>query len=173
MYNKQSRYALMAVFASSALVSLYYTQYQLAAIAGLLFCFILWSHFKYGSIVLASKYFKDKDYPRVAELLSEVQNPDRLAKNRRGYYEFMKAKLALENEDYEAAEYHYQIASRFPLGGKNDKAYVLINLANLALRKKDAERTLAYTTKARELANTSRAKEIIETIEQNAKKLAP
>ncbi|MFI5452335.1 hypothetical protein ACHMWN_09270 [Pedobacter sp. UC225_61] len=45
MYNTWSRYALMATFALSALVSLYYNQYQLAAIAGFLFAFILWSHF--------------------------------------------------------------------------------------------------------------------------------
>lgn len=172
MYNKKSRYALMVIFAISALVSVYYIQYQLAAIAGLLFCFILWSHFKYSSIVLASKYFKDKDYDRVEKILAEVENPDRLAKNRRGYYEFMKANIALAKEDYEAAEYHFQIASRFPVGGKNDKAYILIHLANLALRKKDAERAKIYAEKAKELATTSRAKEIIETIEKNADNLA-
>jgi divalent metal cation (Fe/Co/Zn/Cd) transporter len=172
MYNKKSRYALMVVFAISALVSVYYIQYQLAAIAGLLFCFVLWSHFKYSSIVLASKYFKDKDYDRVEKILAEVDQPDRLAKNRRGYYEFMKANIALDKEDYEAAEVHFQIASRFPLGGQNDKAYVLIHLANLALRKKDAERAKIYAKKAQELATTSRAKEIIETIEKNANNLA-
>ena len=172
MYNKKSRYALMVVFAISSLVSIYYLQYQLAAIAGLLFCFVLWSHFKYSSIILASKYFKDKDYERAEKILEEVDNPDRLAKNRRGYYEFMKAKIALEKEDYEAAEFHFQIASRFPMGGHNDKAYILIHLANLALRKKDGERAKIYAEKAKELATTSRAKEIIETIEKNANNLA-
>jgi len=172
MYNTWSRYALMATFALSALVSLYYNQYQLASIAGFLFAFILWSHFKHSSVLLASKHFKNADYERAEKILDEVENPDRLAKNRRGYYEFMRANIALQREDFEKAEYHFQIASRFPLGGKNDKAFVMIHLANLALRKKDAERAKAYVERAKELATTSRAKEIIKIIEKEANALA-
>jgi hypothetical protein len=172
MYNTRSRYALMAIFAMSALVSLYYMQYQLAAIAGFLFAFILWSHFKHSSVLLASKYFKDADYDRTEKVLREIGNPDRLAKNRRGYYEFMKANIALQRDDFEAAEFHFQIASRFPLGSKNDKAFIMIHLANLALRKKDGERAKAYIEKAKELATTSRAQEIIKIIEKEANSLA-
>ncbi len=172
MYNKLGRYVLMGIFILSALVSLYHQQHQLAAISGLLFCFILWSHFKHSSVLLASKYFKNSDYDRAEKILNEVDNPDRLAKGRRGFYEFMRANIALKREDYETAEHHFQISSRFPLGGKNDKAYVLIHLANLALRKKDGARALTYTEKAKELATSSRSLEIITNIEQEAKKLA-
>ena len=162
----------MAIFAISAFVSLYYNQYQLAAIAGFLFAFVLWSHFKHSSVLLASKHFKNANYDKADLVLNEVINPDRLAKNRRGYYEFMKANIALQKEDFEKAEYHFQIASRFPLGGQNDKAFVMIHLANLALRKKDAERVKAYVERAKELATSSRAKEIIKTIEKEANNLA-
>lgn len=161
----------MAIFAVSALVSIYLTQYQLASVCGLLFAFILYSHYKHGSVLMASKYFKDANYERTEQVLAEVDNPNLLSKTRRGYYEFMKGSIALKREDYEQAEYHFQIASRYPLGGKNDKAYVLIHLANLALRKKDAERAKAYAEKAKELATSSRAKEIINTIEKEANSL--
>lgn len=172
MYNAKGRYALMAVFAISALVSLYFLQYQLAAIAGFLFAFVLYTHYKHSSVLLASKYFKDADYEKTEKILAEIGNPDRLARNRRGYYEFMRANIALQREDFEAAEFHFQIASRFPLGGKNDKAFVMIHLANLALRKKDAERAKAYIEKAKELATSSRAQEIIKIIEKEANGLA-
>ena len=158
----------MAVFAVSALVSLYFMQYQLAAIAGFLFAFVLYTHYKHSSVLLASKYFKNAEYDKAEEILAEVGNPDRLARNRRGYYEFMRANIALQRDDFETAEFHFQIASRFPLGGKNDKAFVLIHLANLALRKKDAERAKAYVEKAKELATSSRAQEIIKIIEKEA-----
>ena len=172
MYNAKSRYALMAVFVISALVSLYFTQYQLASIAGFLFAFVLYTHYKHSSVLLASKYFKNADYDRTEKILAEIENPDRLAKNRRGYYEFMRANIALQRDDFETAEFHFQIASRFPLGGKNDKAFVLIHLANLALRKKDGERAKAYIEKAKELATTTRAQEIIKIIEKEANNLA-
>jgi len=172
MYNAKSRYALMGVFAISALVSLYFTQYQLAAIAGFLFAFVLYTHYKHSSVLLASKYFKDADYDRAEKILAEIGNPDRLARNRRGYYEFMRANIALQREDFETAEFHFQIASRFPLGGKNDKAFVLIHLANLALRKKDGERAKTYIEKAKELAASTRAQEIIKIIEKEANSFA-
>lgn len=172
MYNTTSRYVLMTIFVVAALASLYIEQYQLASIAGFLFAFVVWSHFKQGSVLLASKYFKDANYDKAEKILEDVVQPDRLAKNRRGYYEFMKANIALQREDFETAEFHFQIASKFPLGGKNDKAYVLIHLANLALRKKDGQRALVYAEKAKELAATTRAQEIIKIIEKEANSLA-
>jgi len=171
MYNTKGRYALMAVFIIAALACLFYEQYQLAALAGLFFAFVLWSHFKHSSVLLASKYFKNGEYEKAERILAEVPNPDRLARNRRGYYEFMRANIALKKEEYDVAEHHFQIASRFPLGGKNDKAFVLIHLANLALRKKDGERSRAYIAKAKELASTPKAKDIINKIEIEANNL--
>lgn len=171
MYNAKGRYALMALFVIAAGVCLFYDQIQLAVLAGFFFAFVIWSHFKHSSILLASKYFKNGDYEKTEKILAEVPNPDRLARNRRGYYEFMRANIALKREEYDVAEHHFQIASRFPLGGKNDKAFVLIHLANLALRKKDVERTRAYIEKAKELAVTPKAQEIINKIEQEANRL--
>lgn len=161
----------MALFVIAAGVCLFYDQIQLAVLAGFFFAFVVWSHFKHSSILLASKYFKNGDYERTEKILAEVPNPDRLARNRRGYYEFMRANIALKREEYEDAERHFQIASRFPLGGKNDKAFVMIHLANLSLRKKDLERTKAYVERAKELATTPRAQEIISKIEQEANRL--
>lgn len=171
MFNANGRYALIAAFAIAVGVCLFYQEYQIAAIAGLMGLFVVWSHYKSSSILMASKYFKDGDYERADRLLAEVPNPDRLAKNRRGYYEFMVANIALKQEDYEAAEYHFQVASRFPMGSKTDKSFVMVHLANLALRKKDRVRTLAYAEKAKELATTERAKEIINKIEKEANSL--
>ncbi|MNQ89384.1 hypothetical protein D3C85_1046910 [compost metagenome] len=171
MYNAKGRYALMALFVIAAGVCLFYDQIQLAVMAGFFFAFVIWSHFKHSSILLASKHFKNGDYEKTEKILAEVPNPDRLARNRRGYYEFMRANIALKREEYDVAEHHFQIASRFPLGGKNDKAFVLIHLANLALRKKDAVRTKAYIEKAKELAVTPKAQEIINKIEQEANRL--
>lgn len=144
----------------------------MAAIGGVFACFVVWSHFKHSSVLLASKYFKNSDYDKAEKILNEVDNPNILAKNRRGFYEFMRANIALKKEDFEVAETHFQLASRFPLGGNNDKAYVLIHLANLALRIKEGERALTYIEKAKDLATSSRAIDIINVIEKEAKALA-
>jgi len=171
MYNSLGRYALMAVFLLAALVCVFFTQYELAAVAGFLFVFVIWSHFRHSSVLMASKYFKNNEFRKAKLMLAEVPNPERLSKNRRGYYEFMQGNIALKEEDYEKAEYHFQLASRFPVGGKNEKSYVLIHLANLALRRKDIERAEVYVAKAKELSESSRSKDIITKIEREIGKL--
>jgi tetratricopeptide (TPR) repeat protein len=162
----------MTAFIVSVILSIYAKQYQITAISALFLCYVIWSHFKQSSVSLASQFFKDKDYEKALKYLDEVPNPDRLSRGRRGYYEFMKGTIALKEEDFEAAEFHFQVASRFPVGGKNQKAYVLIHLANLALRKKDGNRAMTYVEKAKEIAESARAKEILTKIEEEALKLA-
>ncbi|MBY0245830.1 MAG: hypothetical protein K2Q03_10275 [Sphingobacteriaceae bacterium] len=171
MYNSLVRYIFLLIFGSTGLLFVYLTKYELASVAGFTFCFVLWSHFKHGSVLLASKHFKNGDYAKTEKLLNEVSSPDRLSKNRRGYYEFMKGNIALKKELFNDAETHFQIASRFPVGNKNDKAYVLIHLANLALRKKDKERAAAYSNRAKELTKSARAQEIINKIEIEISKI--
>ena len=171
MYNAKGRYILMAIFLIAAVGFLVYKQEELAALAAMFFCFVLWSHFKQSSILLASKYFHKGDFENAARILGEVPNADRLARNRRGYYEFMMGNIDLKKGLYEEAERHFQIASRFPLGGKNDKAFVMIHLANLALRKKDKARMIAYVEHAKTLAVTPKAQEIIKKLETEANNL--
>jgi len=171
MYNNKGRYVLMTVFVLAALVCLYYDQYQLAVFSLFLFAFVIWSHFKHSSVLMASKHFKNNEFDKARALLAEIGSPERLAKSRRGYYEFMQGNLALKEGNYEKAEYHFQLASRFSVGGKNEKSYVLIHLANLALRKKDKERAIAYTNLAKELATTQRSQDIIVKIEKEINKI--
>jgi len=161
----------MAVFLPAALVCVFFTQYELAAVAGFLFMFVIWSHFRHSSVLMASKYFKNNEFGKAKLMLDEVPNPERLSKNRRGYYEFMQGNLALKEELWDKAEYHFQLASRFPVGGKTQKSFVLIHLANLALRKKDKEKAEAYVKVARELAETTRSKDIVVKIEKEISKL--
>ncbi|MBC6112340.1 hypothetical protein ACFOG5_11080 [Pedobacter fastidiosus] len=171
MYNNKGRYALMAVFVLAGLVCVFYNQYQLAAVSLILFAFVVWSHFKHSSVLMASKHFKNNEFGKTKVLLAEVGNPERLAKSRRGYYEFMQGNMALKEEDYDKAEYHFQLASRFPVGGKNQKSYVLIHLTTIALRKKDKNRAEAYLKLATELAESSRSKDIIIKLEKEIDKL--
>lgn len=171
MYNNLGRYILMSIFLVSALVCSYFEQYQLLVLSLFLFGFVVWSHFKHSSVLMASRHFKNNNFAKAKMLLAEVTKPERLAKNRRGYYEFMQGNMALKEELYDQAEYHFQLASRYSVGGKNEKSYVLIHLANLALRKKDKERAEAYTKLAKELAVTERSKDIIVKLEKEINKI--
>ncbi|GGG84789.1 hypothetical protein GCM10007415_17570 [Parapedobacter pyrenivorans] len=163
--------AIVLVLAFISLVWAVYIQaYQIAVLVGGAIGYLVWSHYREGTIFLATQAFQKKDYDRVRKLLADIKKPDYLRKGRRNYYEFMSGNLALKAEDYDAAERHFQIASRLPFRRPNDKAIVLVNLANINLRKQDFERVRAYIALARKLEVTSRVAQIINKIENEIPK---
>lgn len=132
--------------------------------------YLIWSHYREGTVFMATQAFQQQDFERTRTLLDDIKRPELLRKKRRNYYEFMSGNLALKAEDYEAAERHFQIASRLPFRRPNDKAIILINLANINLRKKDYERVGKYIEVARKLEVTSRVAQIINKIENEIPK---
>jgi tetratricopeptide (TPR) repeat protein len=145
--------------------TVYQQVYEISAVIVLMIGFLIWGYFREGTVVMAAREFHAKNYEEAEILLKEIEDPDRLGRHRRGFYEFIYANLELHKHNYEEAEKHFQIASRFPLRNQNDKAIVLVHLANINLRKKDKEKAKAYVEKAKTFKISARVKNIIEKIE--------
>lgn len=146
--------------------TLFQQAYEVSALVLLGILMLVWSYFRQGTVMLAAKAFQQKDFPKAEALLREIKDPDYLSKNRRGFYEFIYGNVELHKNNYEEAERHFQIASRFPLRNENDKGIILIQLANLNLRKKEFEKAKAYVEKAKTLKISARVQNIIEKIEK-------
>ena len=163
--------ALVLVFFFLFLAWTVYTQvYQLAAMVIGVMGYLTWSHYREGTVFMATQAFHKQDFERATYLLADIKKPELLRKGRRNYYEFMMGNLALKAEEYEEAERHFQIASRLPFRRPNDKAIILVNLANINLRRKDYERVRAYLEVARKLEVTSRVAHIIDKIDNEIPK---
>jgi tetratricopeptide (TPR) repeat protein len=169
MLTRKARIWVLAIAVILLVWTLYHQVYEISAIIGVGIALLTWGYFREGTVVMAARKFHEKNYDRAEELLQEIADPDRLSRHRRGFYEFIYGNLELNRHNYEEAEKHFQIASKFPLRNQNDKAIVLVHLANLNLRKKDTERAGAYVEKAKTFKITSRVKNIIENIEQEIK----
>lgn len=165
MMTSRMRWIVVAFALALSLIAVYQKQYEAAALAGLGISYLIWSHYREGSVFLATQAFQKKDYQKTKKLLEDIKYPERLRKNRRNFYEFMSGNIALQEEDYEAAERHFQLASRLPFRRPNDKAIILVHLANINLRKKEYDRVRAYIDVARKLEVTSRISQIINKIE--------
>ncbi|WP_083257236.1 tetratricopeptide repeat protein [Arcticibacter eurypsychrophilus] len=170
MITNKVRFILIAL----AVVLLAWTitkqEYQASALVALGILLLIISYLRDGTVVLAARSFQRNDYDKTEKLLQEIKYPERLRAKRRGYYEFIYGNIELKRLNYEEAERHFQIASRFPLRNGNDKAYVMVHLANLSLRKHESDRAEAYLVKARELKTSSRVKDIILKIEKEIQK---
>jgi len=158
--NTRRRFIIIAIALiglAYCLVSGYYnlTVYLLGIIG-----YFVWSQYREGTVFLATQAFHKQDYEKTKTLLAEIKNPDYLRKGRRNFYEFMQGNIALKENRIEEAEMHFQLASRLPWKRDNEKAMVLINLANINLRKKEYERVNAYIEVAEKLKLTARQKDI-------------
>lgn len=150
--------------------TIYDRSYQIIPLLVAVVAYMIWSHFKEGTVVLASEAFHKKEYEKARVLLADIKNPEYLRKKRRNYYEFISGNLALQLLDDETAERHFQIASRLPFRRPNDKAIILVHLANINLRKHDYERVKAYLKRASEMEVSSRIAQIINRIQNEIPK---
>ena len=146
--------------------TIYQQVYEISAIVLLGIGLLVWSYFKQGTVMLAAKAYQQKDYVKAERLLKEIKDPDYLSRNRRGFYEFIYGNIELNRNNFDGAERHFQIASRFPLRNENDKGIILVQLANLNLRKKEYEKAKTYIESARTLKISARVQNIIEKIEK-------
>lgn len=133
--------------------------------------YMVWSDYREGTVFLATQAFHKQDYDKTKRLLAEIKNPDTLRKRRRNFYEFMQGNIALKEGRIEEAEHHFQLASRLPWKRDHEKGMVLINLANINLRKEEYDRVIAYLELAEKLELTARQKDIVKKIRVNAEKL--
>jgi hypothetical protein len=165
MLTKKARLWVVGIAVLLLIWTVYEQVYEVTAATVLMIGFLIWGYFKEGTVVMAAREFHAKNYEEAEVLLKEIEDPDRLGRHRRGFYEFIYGNLELHKHNYEEAEKHFQIASRFPLRNQNDKAIVLVHLANINLRKKDKEKAKAYVDKAKTFKISARVKNIIEKIE--------
>lgn len=170
MFTKRARFWVIGVAVFLLGWTISQQVYEITAIIGIGIALLVWGYFREGTVVMAAREFHAKNYDGAEELLKEIEDPEKLGRHRRGFYEFIYGNVELHRQNYEQAEKHFQIATNFPLRNQNDKAIVLVHLANLNLRKKEFERALAYVERAKSYKITSRVKKIIEKIESEINK---
>lgn len=114
MMTIRARIAVIFIAALFLGYGLYQGHYQTAVLIAGGIGYLIWSHFREGSVFLATQAFHRQDYEKTKNLLAEIKNPDALRKGRRNFYEFMMGNIALKEERVDEAEYHFQLASRLP-----------------------------------------------------------
>lgn len=168
--NTRARMIVIGIAVTFLLYAIFEQHYNISIYILGLIGYLIWSHYRDGTVFLATQAFHKQDYEKTKSLLAEIKDPDKLRKGRRNYYEFMMGNIALKEERIDEAEYHFQLASRLPWKRETEKGFVLINLANISLRKQNYDRVPAYIELVRKLKLTERQKGIVEKIERELNK---
>ena len=171
MFTNNARIILTGVFLACGLLFSYHHIYQLVALMMLFIVLVIWGYFKEGTIILAAKSFHKKDYAKTEQLMNQITHPAWLSKKRRGFYEFIMGGIALQKQEYEAAEKHYELAAKYPLRTVNDHVAALVHVANISIRLGDYDKAREYLNRAEQLKDhiTAKMKDVIMRIEQELK----
>jgi tetratricopeptide (TPR) repeat protein len=168
MFTNRVRLLVISVFLVLLVFFIYQHAYEFAAVVTLFVGLLVWGYFKEGPIILAAKFFHQKQYAKAEALLKQISNPKWLSKKRRGFYEFIMGGICMQKQDFEAAEYHYEQAAQFPLRTVNDHVAALVHVANISIRNGKYDKAAIYLqmAKDKEAQVTAKMKSVISQIEE-------
>jgi tetratricopeptide (TPR) repeat protein len=175
MFTNRTRLFIGTIFFLSLILLVYLRLYDFASLGLMLIVLLGWDYLRQGTLVIAARQFHHKDYERAERTLSEIFKPEWLAKNRRGYYEFLMGGVCLQKQDFDDAEKHYEIAAQYPLRSLNDHVAALVHVANISIRQGNYDKAEAYLTlteKHNDKIN-AKMKDVISRLHQEIKKHKP
>lgn len=165
MFTNPARIAVCFLLLLVVAIAAYLKVFEVAAFSFMLIGLVIWGYFKEGTVVLAAKQYKDKNYEKAKELLLTIKNPERLNKKRKPYYEFLLGSIAVNQLDYHTAELHLGKAAVLGLKA-NDLGVALMHLANISLRNKDNQKGMVWINQAENLPLTTKYKSILSNIKK-------
>lgn len=170
MFTNPARVVVCILLLFVVAIAAYLKVYEVAALGFLLIGLVIWGYFKEGTVVLAAKQYKDKNYEKAKELLLTIKNPELLNKKRKPYYEFLLGSIAVNQLNYQTAELHLGNAAVLGLRA-SDLGVALMHLANISLRNQDKQKGMVWIKQAEKLPLTSKYKSILSNIEKELQKI--
>ncbi|RQO31441.1 hypothetical protein DBR32_05625 [Taibaiella sp. KBW10] len=116
----------------------------LLVLATLLSVSLLWGYYKLGTVYLALGKLRRNQLEEAETIINLNTKPERLMKNRRAYFYYIKAYLAREKDDFSTAKNLFELALDEGLRVEQDKAIALLSLADIAVIKGEKEVARSY-----------------------------
>jgi hypothetical protein len=170
MLTNTARVLVSLLLILAAAFAAYYSVYTIAIFGVLLVGLVVLGYFKEGTVILAAKQFKYKNYEAAKALLQSIKNPERLNKRRKPYYYLILGNIALQQLNYTNAQIHLGKAATLGLKA-NDLGSTLMHLANISLRNQDANTGLYWIGQANMLPLNAYYKSILKNIEIELNKI--
>lgn len=141
MFTFKVRILLVVAAVAAMVISLVYQNYPSLALYAACIGMLVVGYFRNGTVWLALQQLRRQQYDKAGQLLDEVKDPERLAKNQKGYYYFVRAFVAMSKDDITTAEGMFIQALKHGVRTQNNEALAYLHLADIKLVQKD--KTLA------------------------------
>ncbi|MFH0793376.1 MAG: tetratricopeptide repeat protein [bacterium] len=113
--------------------------------------FLIYGHFRYGAVWLATRQVKLGRLPRAKKLLDETPNPRWLGKPQRSQYYFAKGLIASRESKPDDAEENFLRALEIGMRTPKDTAIVHLHLASNCLEKGNRDKARQHLETAIQL----------------------
>lgn len=113
--------------------------------------FLIFGHFRYGAVWLATRQVKLSRLPRAKKLLDETPNPRWLGKTQRSQYYFAKGLIASRESNHHDAEENFLRALEIGMRTPKDTAIVHLHLASNCLEKGNRDKARQHLDTATQL----------------------
>ena len=108
----------------------------------------------FGSVNSAAKHIQTGDFEKAEKKLNLTLKPDWLYVTQRAFYYIMKGSIAMNNKEMNEAEMLFERANQMNLPSDNEKAMVLLQLANINATKNKWPAAKNYFRDAKKLKVT-------------------
>lgn len=142
--NIYLKFALIALFLGGGIILSFSISLWYAIPLILIGLGFLASYIFLGTVQSAAQIMQDGDFDACEARLNLTFNPKWLYVTNRAFYYIIKGSLALNRKDNEKAEELFQTARQMKLPSDNERAMVLMQLANMAIMKNNWNQAQAY-----------------------------
>lgn len=149
--NIYLKFALIAAFLLGGIVLSFIISLWYAIPLILIGLGFLASYIFLGTVQTAAEIMQAGDYEATEKRLNLTIMPDWLYVTNRAFYYIIKGSLALNRKDNETAEALFQKAKNMKLPSDNERAMVLMQLANMAAMKNNWNQAQAYYRELKKL----------------------
>ncbi len=110
---------------------------------------LIWGHFKHGTVYLAFRHLKKKNFQKAEQLLSKIKNPELLDKSQKGYFYMSMGFIELHKQNLDEGNQNLTKALEIGLRTENDQALVNLQLAGISYQKGNFQKATHFLEQAK------------------------
>jgi len=137
MFTPFSRFLILILCVALSVTGAIFGIWTLLIISTLISLFILWGYYNVGTVYLALGKMRKNEFEQAEKLLEQIKNPDRLNKNYKSYFYFIRGIIAHEMDRFDEASTCLKEALRIGMKRESDRAMTLLALTDMEMVQKN------------------------------------
>lgn len=151
MFTPFSRFLILILCVILSAIGAYLGIWTFLILSTFISLFILYGYYNVGTVFLALGKMRKNDFVKAATLLDQIKNPDRLNKNYRSYFYFIRGIIAHEEDQFLDSKTCLLEALSIGIKKESDRAMALLALTDMEMVNKNESQARNYFVQIKNL----------------------